>query len=138
MHCVPLGVIVLAAAASFGCGGAESPASPPVSMAVPASAGAGIETPRSQHSASSLPRRTGACYERSAARAAGQRLEGRITFGWDIAPDGTVSRIVLLRDELGRDELTQCIVSRLRETRFPATSILEPARVEKTWHFVPP
>lgn len=57
------------------------------------------------------------CYERVLQRK--PDLYGKIVLAWDIEAGGQVQRATVKSNELGDDEVANCLVSRLRTWRFP-------------------
>jgi TonB family protein len=58
-----------------------------------------------------------ACYESALQR--NQNLEGRVTVRWVISPDGAVAGASVQTSTMNSQEVENCLVSRVRQFRFP-------------------
>jgi len=60
-----------------------------------------------------------ACYERELKR--DSLLEGKVTAGWTIRPDGTVTSVRIKKNTTGNRSLSPCIKKSVAKWRFPAS-----------------
>ncbi len=58
-----------------------------------------------------------ACYERGLKREAG--LAGKLLMSWKIKTDGTVKSVSVVRDELGSDKVSMCVIDAVSSFKFP-------------------